>query len=173
MPPRPILRLSLVKLTSMDYSNYEELHALIRSVIVDNYNTATENIVYLEEMNDKNYIVYIAQLRDVLSHLVTLYTFNDIVASKGVILTQLERAKGHLERVVIDSFMKICASLLGAIDDVAPYKERLAIRAQIAERVKTLRINDTTLPFDDRKKGFKETVRLIQDVLDNLSIKMK
>lgn len=59
------------------------------------------------------------QFRDVLTNLAHIYELNDIFndETKSSVLTQLERLKGHLERIVIDSYQKICACHLKTIEE--------------------------------------------------------
>lgn len=50
----------------MDFNNYEELHKLIAEVVDEKYKIAIANITYLEEIDDKCYVIYMTQFRDVL-----------------------------------------------------------------------------------------------------------
>ena len=95
----------------MDYNNYEELHELIKKVVGENYTLASANIIYLEELDSKSFVIYMTQFRDAFTHLANIYS-TDVMLNKEYVLEQLERVNGHLERIVIDSYRKICDRFL-------------------------------------------------------------
>jgi hypothetical protein len=53
-----------------NYSNLEQLLGHVRKINDKYYWQAVGNVAYLEELGDKNYIIYITSLRDAYDHLV-------------------------------------------------------------------------------------------------------
>lgn len=80
----------------MDYNNFEELHQLIKSEISDKYIIASANIIYLEEIQQINCVVFITQFRDVLTHLSNIYSF--LKKSVRVIENLLNFKKQYLRK---------------------------------------------------------------------------
>lgn len=149
----------------MNYSNYEELHKLISQTVQENYKLATANIIYLEELDSKSFVIYMTQFRDAFTHLVNIYS-TDIYQSKDYVLEQLERVNGHLERVVIDSYRKICDRFLYKIRKTKRLRDIPAFEFQIAQKIKELRICDESLTFDSKKKGFQELIKHMEEILN-------
>ena len=149
----------------MDYTTREELHNLIKKVVCEKYMIASANIIYLEQLELRNFVVYMTQFRDSLTHLVNIYSVDDILNRKDYILEQLERINGHLERIVIDSYRKICDSLLGTIRKTKKWKDIHAMEVQIALKIKELRVCDNDMTFDKKKDGFQELVTFLEDII--------
>lgn len=152
----------------MDYNTYDGLHNLVKDVLCDNYAVASANIIYLEELTSKNYVIYLTQFRDVLMHLTHIYETENIFDStrKSDVLTQLERIKGHLERIVIDSYQKICVCLKEMIENSVHQSEWLGIKAQLAQRIKDLRISDTNISFSERKENFQQLIEYMESAIN-------
>lgn len=151
----------------MDYSNHEELHQLIKQEISDKYVIASANIIYLEELQQVNYVVFITQFRDVLTHLSNIYLADDILVSKEYILVQLERAKGHLERLCIDTYLKITELLLKKVRAKARGKAVISLETQIALKVKELRMTDKSLTFEQKCSGYRELIKMQEEIIAN------
>lgn len=149
----------------MDFNNYEELHKLIAEVVDEKYKIAIANITYLEEIDNKCYVIYMTQFRDVLNHLSRIYSCEDIVSSKAEITEQLERISGHLERVVIDSFRKITDSLLRNVLATCKPRDKNAFRIQIAQEVRDLRLSNQEVSFEDKLEGFQKMVEYLEELL--------
>lgn len=149
----------------MNYNNFEELHQLIKTEISDKYVIASTNIIYLEELQQINCVVFITQFRDVLTHLTNVYLQNDIIASKDYILSQIERAKGHLERLCIDTYLKIAEILLKKVRAKARGKAAISLETQIAIKIKELRITDKSVPFEEKCSGFQELIKLQEEII--------
>ena len=159
----------------MNYTSHEELHNLIKKVLFDNYAVAATNIVYLEELTGKSYVIYMTQFRDILTHLVHIYEFENLFdeTSKASILSQLERIKGHLERIVIDSYQKICACHLKTIEDSVKAREWSAIKTQIAQQVRDLRISSAdidSLTFDEKKENFQKLIKYMESIINKFQL---
>ena len=149
----------------MDYNNFEELHQLIKSEISDKYIIASANIIYLEEIQQINCVVFITQFRDVLTHLSNIYSFENIIDSKEEILIQIERAKGHLERLCIDTFLKITEIHLKKIKIKTRGKEAISLETQIALKVKALRVTEKSVSFEEKCKGYRELIKFQEAIL--------
>lgn len=159
----------------MNYTSYEELHNLIKSVLDDNYAVAAANIVYLEELTKKSYVIYMTQFRDILTHLSHIYELENIfeAKTKASILAQLERIKGHLERIVIDSYQKICACHAKTIEDSVQAREWPAIKTQIAQQIRNLRISNAeieSLTFKEKKKNFQKLIKYMESIINKFHL---
>lgn len=151
----------------MDFTNYEELHKLIKKELSDKYVIASANIIYLEELEQRNYVVFITQFRDVLTHISNIYLAEDIFMSKDFVLEQLERAKGHLERIVIDSYMKIGELLLKKIKRRARGKASVSLEVQIAQKIKSLRLAEKNITFEEKCSGYQQLIEMMENIIDN------
>ncbi len=149
----------------MNYNNHEELHQLIKQEISDKYVIASANIIYLEELQQVNYVVFITQFRDVLTHLANIYLADDILISKDYVLVQLERAKGHLERLCIDTYLKITELLLKKLRTKARGKAVISLETQIALKVKELRMTDKNLTFEQKCSGYRELIKMQEEII--------
>lgn len=149
----------------MDYTTYEELHKEISKIVNEKYTLATANIIFLEELDSKSFVIYMTQFRDALTHLSNIYSV-DIFDRKEYVLEQLERVNGHLERVVIDSYRKICDRFLCSILKNSKRKNIQVYKMQIAQRIKELRMCDNTLSFDDKIKGFQNLISYMEEILN-------
>ncbi len=148
----------------MDYNSYEELHNLITSLVCKNYKLASSNTIYLEELDSKSFVVYMTQFRDAFTHLMNVYSV-DIFEKKNYVLEQLERVNGHLERIVIDSYRKICDSLLCAIRKTKNWRDVHGYELQVAQKIKALRICEEGLTFDMKKKSFQDLIDYMETIL--------
>lgn len=159
----------------MNYTSYEDLHNLIKSILNDNYAIAVTNIVYLEELTKKSYVIYITQFRDILTHLAHVYELDNLFEdkTKSSVLAQLERLKGHLERIVIDSYQKICACHLKTIEESIQAREKSAIRTQIAQQIRDLRISKAdivSLTFSEKKENFQKLIKYMESIINKFQL---
>ena len=159
----------------MNYTSYEELHILIKSVLDDNYAVAAANIVYLEELTKKSYVIYMTQFRDILTHLSHIYELENLFddKTKASVLAQLERIKGHLERIVIDSYQKICACHIKTIEDSVQAREWPAIKTQIAQQIRDLRISKAdivSLTFKEKKANFQKLIKYMESIINKFQL---
>lgn len=159
----------------MNYTSYEELHNLIKNILTDNYAIAVANIVYLEELTKKNYVIYMTQFRDILTHLIHIYELNDIFneETKVSVLAQLERLKGHLERIIIDSYQKICASHFKTIEESIKSREWFAVKTQIAQQIRDLRISKAdiaSLSFSKKKENFQKLIKYMESIINKFQL---
>lgn len=148
----------------MDYKTYEELHNEISKIVSEKYKLAAANVIFLEELHSKNFVIYMTQFRDVLTHLSNIYSV-DVFARKTYVLEQLERINGHLERIVIDSYRKICDIYLYSIRKSVKWINIRAYEMQIAQQIKQLRMCDSTLNFEEKCNGFQELISYMEEIL--------
>lgn len=149
----------------MDYNNYEELHELIKKVVGENYTLASANIIYLEELDSKSFVIYMTQFRDAFTHLANIYS-TDVMLNKEYVLEQLERVNGHLERIVIDSYRKICDRFLWAIRKTKKWKDVSNYELQIAQKIKELRMCEENISFEQKKNGFHDLIIYMESILN-------
>ena len=60
----------------LNFSSSDELNELIRQINVKYYEHFNANILYLEELADRIFIIYIIELRDAYSHLVRVHDYD-------------------------------------------------------------------------------------------------
>ena len=159
----------------MNYTTFEELHNVIKSILDDNYSIAAANIVYLEELTGNSYVIYMSQFRDILTHLSHIYELDNLFDDqiKTSVLAQLERLKGHLERIVIDSYQKICACHLKTIEESVQPREWPAIKTQIAQQIRDLRISKvdiTSLSFSEKKQNFQKLIKYMESIINKFEL---
>lgn len=153
-----------------EYSTYEELFNLIRQINESYYTRFNANILYLEELGDRIYVIYIIEQRDAYSHLVRIFDY-DIFSEKGKknVNHHLSEYVSHLQRGLFDTFRKILAleteSLLKSIhrNDVE------AVKMQIATQAANLRIMNKTQSIDQRIEGYITLMDFISKIRTKLA----
>lgn len=143
----------------MNYASYEELYALIRQVIYADYKIAAGNVVYLEDLEDKSYVVYMEKFRDVVSHLSAIYRFSDPLApdAKVAILEQLEWMKHHIEQIVTDSAVKICDVLRAKLRVLLSDRDYANLKVQLAMQITQLHLAEQ-IPYSERRDGLAKVI---------------
>lgn len=151
----------------MNYSTYEEFHDLMRNLFHKKYTVAMENIIYLEELYSRNFIVYITQLRDALNHISNIFLLEDIFSAenKKRVLSNLEKIDGHVERIVFDTFKKICDYYVGNISKLSSEQIWISQRTQIAAKVRDLRISNPNTNYDEKKEGYVSLIKFLEEML--------
>lgn len=148
----------------MTYNSYPELFRLIGKINEEYYYPAIENIIYIEEATNENYIIYVIELRNALSHLARLHTHLDIFKDKEKILQDLIRYSGHLEKLAIETTRKINHLYLKELKNILKNADYTRVSTQIAIETKKLRLgkndeNDKTL------KGYQDIRDYIEGIL--------
>ena len=119
----------------------------------------------IEELDSKSFVIYMTQFRDAFTHLVNIY-LTDIMLNKDYVLEQLERVNGHLERIVIDSYRKICDRFIWAIRKTKKWKDVSNYELQIAQKIKALRMCEENISFEQKKDGFYNLIVYMEAILN-------
>ena len=138
----------------MEYASEAELFAIIRKINADLLSPAVENIIHLEELDNRNYFIYAIALRDAYSHLSKILQRENPLDSdaKKEIGKDLILYYDHLERTLIDTYRKICDVKLNAIYSAIPKKQEVdSVKAQIAAKIKSLRLLSPETPEGRRQ----------------------
>jgi hypothetical protein len=93
---------------NLEYSSGDELIELIRQINLNYYERLNANILFLEELSDRIFVIYIIELRDAYSHLVRIFNY-DIHSPNGKknVQSHLGEYVTHLQRGLLDTFRKI------------------------------------------------------------------
>jgi hypothetical protein len=152
----------------IEYSTQEELFDLIRQINAQYYERFNANILYLEEIADRIYIIYIIELRDAYSHLVRIFDY-DIFSEQGKknIRHHLGEYVTHLQRGLLDTFRKILAIELKSLLKSIRKNNVRAIEIQIAQRAADLRIMDEAHSVDKRIDGYIALMDYISEIRKN------
>jgi hypothetical protein len=135
----------------IEYSTHDELFDLIRQINVKYYERFNGNILYLEELADRIFIIYIIEFRDAYSHLVRIFDY-DIFSETGKKNVQyhLREYVTHLQRGLLDTFRKILALEFGTLKKSIHRNNVKAVEIQIAKKASDLRIMDEAHSIDQR-----------------------
>jgi hypothetical protein len=154
----------------IEYSTYEELFNLIKQINENYYTRFNANILYLEELGDKIYIVYIIELRDAYSHLVRIFDY-DVLSDEGKknVRHHLSEYVSHLQRGLFDTFRKILALEVKSLEKSIHRNNVAAIRIQIAKKAAELRIMDKNRPTDWKIKGYITLLDFISEIRTKLT----
>ena len=140
---------------NISFSTHEELIELIRQINVKYYDRFNANILFIEEMTDKIFVVYIIELRDAYSHLVRVFDY-DILSPQGKVNAQrhLGEYVSHLQRGLLDTFRKILALEMKYLLKIIHRNEVKVIEYQIAQEAHKLRIMGKGISEDERIEGY-------------------
>jgi hypothetical protein len=153
-----------------EYSTYEELFNLIGQINSKYYERFNANILYLEELSDRIYVVYITTLRDAYSHLVRIFDY-DVLSEDGKknIRHHLGEYVAHLQRGLMDTFGKIRAIEFRTLKASVHKNNVKAVEIQIAKEAAKLRIMDKNLSFDERIEGYDKLIDFISKIREKLA----
>jgi len=127
-----------------DFSSKEELYDKISEITKECYSKALENIFYLEDYNKRNYVGYMVHLRDAYSHIANIFRHEDILSPQGKEFAKenLIKYQDHLDRIVVDSYMKIIELKKRYL--FSSRKNKAAFEAQVAQKVADIRSGKIT-----------------------------
>ncbi len=153
-----------------DYNTIEELYELIAGINRKYYMQLLSNILYLEEYLNKNLVIYLTVLRDTHAHLAVIFGFQNVLdsATKEKVKIQIGKYSGHLERGVLDTFMKIAGIKKNYLLSVC--KNKGAMKAQLALKLSQLRIIDSG--NDEKIEKYKELIRYLDEATDKIIMKI-
>jgi len=143
-------------MVSYNISSAQDLFNAIHDINVKFYKPACENVVYLEELCDENFIAYMVSLRDAFSHIAKIFEYADFSSKKEEIYRQLDRYSGHLERVLFDTYQKIISVKSRELWSSLPKEQIGAIKTQIAKKIVELRIVSDSISIDEKIEGYKK-----------------
>ena len=157
-----------------EYSSVDELFELIRQINTKYYERLNANILYLEELADKIYVVYIIELRDAYSHLVRIFD-DDILSPEGRrnVQQHLLGYSDHLQRGLLDTFRKILALEFKSLLKSVHRKNVSAIELQVAKKASELRVMDKQHSVDERIDGYVQLMNYISETREKLSIPVR
>jgi hypothetical protein len=152
-----------------EYSTHEELFNIIKQINEKYYARFNANILYLEELGDRVYVVYIIELRDAYSHLVRIFDY-DIFSEAGKrnVRHHLNKYASHLQRGLFDTFRKILALELSSLKKSIHRNDVNAIETQIARKAADLRIMDAKHSIDQRIEGYVDMMDFISKIRKKL-----
>jgi len=154
---------------NLDFSSTDELNELIRQIDIKYYERFNANILYLEELADQIFIIYIIELRDAYSHLVRVFDYDiNTATGKQNAQSHLGKYVNHLQKGLLDTFRKIL--------DVEYKSARKAIHRNnvrvfdqyIAQRAADLRVMDGTNTVDNRIDGYINLLQYLSDTRKKL-----
>jgi hypothetical protein len=128
---------------NLDFTTNDELNELIRQININYYERFNANILYLEELADKIFVIYIIELRDAYSHLVRVFDY-DINNQDGKrnAWQHLDKYIGHLQRGLLDTFRKILEIEYKQARKVVHRNNVRAFDQYVAQEAARLRVMD-------------------------------
>jgi hypothetical protein len=149
---------------ALDYNTVEELYGLICRINKKYYDPLSANIIYLEELTHKNQVAFIIALRDAYAHLAMVFSIDDALSPNGKenVRNHLSKYSSHLERALLDSYIKIAAIEYRYLMALLPRKDGIAAKIQIAGKIKELRI--MTMDNDRKITGYYELIKYIESI---------
>jgi ketol-acid reductoisomerase len=157
---------------NLDFTTKDELNELIRQININYYERFNANILYLEELADKIFIIYIIELRDAYSHLVRVFDYdvNNQVGKQNV-QQHLEKYVNHLQRGLLDTFRKILAMEYSSARKSVHKNNVQAFDQYIAERASKLRVMNEENSVDNRISGYIELMEYLSKTRKQLETK--
>jgi len=154
---------------SFDFSSLEELDELIRQINVKYYDRFNANILYLEELTDSIFIIYIIELRDAYSHLVRIHDYNvNTEEGKRNIQSHLEKYVSHLQKGLLDTFRKILEVEYKSARKAVHRNNTRAFDQYIAQKASSLRVMSESNTVDNRIDGYINLLQYLSDTRKKL-----
>jgi hypothetical protein len=153
----------------LDFSSSDELNELIRQINLKYYERLNANILYLEELNDQIFIIYIIELRDAYSHLVRVHDY-DINNPDGRrnIQSHLEKYINHLQNGLLDTFRKILEVEYKSARKAVHRNNVRSFDHYVAQKASELRVMNETNTVDNRIDGYIELLRYLSETREKL-----
>jgi len=153
----------------LDFSTIDELHNLINQVNNTYYERFNANILYLEELADNIFVIYIIELRDAYSHLVRIFDC-DIANQDGKKNAQmhLEKYVNHLQKGLLDTFRKILAKEYSFAKKTINRRNLHVFDQYIAQKASKLRIMSEENSVDSRINGYIELMDYLSETRKQL-----
>jgi hypothetical protein len=150
---------------NFEYSTYEELFNLIKQINEKYYAPFNANILYLEELENRIYVIYIIEHRDAYSHLVRIFDY-DIFSEEGRqnVHYHLNEYVTHLQRGLFDTFRKILYLETQSLEKSIHKNDLMAVRTQIAREAAGLRVMDKTRSIDEKIEGYGKLIDFISKI---------
>jgi hypothetical protein len=155
----------------LTYNSLEEFNELIKNINIKYYDRLNANILFIEEISDKIFVVYIIELRDAYSHLIRIFD-HDILSVEGKknALFHLENYVNHLRRGLLDTFRKILAIEFKYLQKSVHKNDVQSINHQIAQKAHALRIMGKGVLDDERIDGYIELLDNMSEIRKKLAI---
>jgi len=154
---------------NFNFTTKDELNELIRQININYYERFNANILYLEELADKIFVIYIIELRDAYSHLVRIFDY-DINTQDGKrnIQQHLDKYISHLQKGLLDTFRKILATEYNSARKTVHRNNTRALDQYIAQEASRLRVMNENNSIDDRIKGYIELMEYLSKIRKQL-----
>ena len=154
---------------NLDFSTKDELNELIRQININYYERFNANILYLEELADKIFVIYIIELRDAYSHLVRVFDY-DINSQRGKQNMQEHLGKyvAHLQKGLLDTFRKILSAEYSSARKAVHKNNVRAFDQHIAQEAARLRIMNDENSVDSRINGYIELMKYLSETRKQL-----
>jgi hypothetical protein len=154
---------------NLDFATNDELIELIRQINISYYERFSANILYLEELADKIFVIYIIELRDAYSHLVRIFDYDmNNQDGKRNMLHHLEKYVGHLQKGLLDTFRKILAIEYSSARKSVHKNNVRALDQYIAQEAARLRVMNETNSIDNRINGYIELMEYLSKTRQQL-----
>jgi len=153
----------------LNFTSHDELNELIRQINLKYYDRLNANILYLEELADQIFIIYIIELRDAYSHLVRVFDYDiNTVEGKRNVQSHLEKYIGHLQKGLLDTFRKILEVEYKSARKAVHRNNVRAFDQYIAQRASNLRVMSETNTVDNRIDGYIDLLQYLSDTRKKL-----
>jgi len=154
---------------NLDFTTRDELDELIRQINTNYYERFNANILYLEELADEIFVIYIIELRDAYSHLVRIFDY-DINNQDGKRNAQqhLGEYVGHLQNGLLDTFRKILEKEYVSARKVIQKNNLRVFDQYIAQEASRLRIMSDENSVDNRITGYIELMKYLSETRKKL-----
>jgi hypothetical protein len=152
-----------------NFSSAAELNELVRQINKKYYERLNANILYLEEIEDKIFIIFIIEYRDAYSHLVRVFDYDiNTDIGKHNALQHLEKYVNHLQKGLLDTFRKILEVEYKSARKTVHKNNIRAFDQYIAQKATSLRVMNETNTIDNRIDGYIELLQYLSDTRKNL-----
>jgi len=157
---------------NLDFTTKDELNELIRQINIKYYERFNANILYLEELADKIFVIYIIELRDAYSHLVRIFDYD--INNQNVkqnVQRHLEKYISHLQKGLLDTFRKILEIEYVSARKTIHKNNVRAFDQYIAQEAARLRVMSEKNSVDCRISGYIELMEYLSKTRKQLENK--
>lgn len=160
----------------MLFDSHEKIYKAIAVVNDACYPKIKENVFFLEQAHEKNFVKVMQEIRDAYDHLHHIFMHEDpfTEAAQADINSEFEKYRGHMQRLAIETVRKMADYYISLIrshfEQNGQLGEWTVVKTQIARKVKDARDREVSRGFHERYAAWEEILELTEHVIEKYGI---
>lgn len=160
----------------MPFDSYENIYRHIAAVNDACYPKIKENVFFLEQVHDKNFVKVMQEIRDAYDHLHHIFMHENpfLPSAQADINSEFEKYRGHMQRLAIETVRKVADYYIllihNHLEQNGQAGDWTVVKTQIARKVKDARDREVSRNFHERYSAWEEILDLTEQVIKKYSI---